>query len=143
MKPTIIIRTFQLPQDYASVFALWQNAGSGIHVARSDELNEIKKKLQRDPELFLVAESNGVIVGSVLGGFDGRRGIMYHLAVASRFRQLGAASALVAELEKRLVEKGCIRMYLLVYPENVQAIEFYEKRDYHKMDIAVYGKDLP
>ena len=53
----------------------------GVHVGRSDTPAEIEKKLARDPDLFLVAECEQQIIGSVIGGYDGRRGMIYHLAV--------------------------------------------------------------
>lgn len=136
------IREFAFPDDYASVYSLWQNSGSGIQIRRSDEPAEIQKKLSRDPDLFLVAEQDNQIIGTVLGGFDGRRGMMYHLAVSEPERRKGLASALVAELERRLREKGCIRYYLLVTPENLDAMRFYEATGWKHMDIHVYGKDL-
>ena len=83
------IREFRFPEDYAVVYNLWENAGAGIHLRRSDEPEEIVKKLQRDPDLFLLAEVEGSIVGSVIGGFDGRRGMMYHMAVARPCRRKG------------------------------------------------------
>ncbi len=140
--PIFSLREFELGRDYQAVIDLWSNAGPGVHVRRSDTPQEILKKLQRDPDLFLVAESEGQIIGSVMGGFDGRRGMMYHLAVAEDHRQKGVASALVAELEKRLRNKGCIRYYLLVTKDNQQAIEYYEKRDWERMDLFTYAKDL-
>lgn len=136
------IREFRYPQDYPAVFELWRNAGPGIHVRRSDQPEEIVKKLERDPDLFLVAEIEGRVVGTVLGGFDGRRGMMYHLAVVSDQRQRGIATALMDELEQRLRAKGCIRYYLLVTPENETAIRFYEKRGWERMEIFTFGKDL-
>jgi ribosomal protein S18 acetylase RimI-like enzyme len=83
------LRQFAYPQDYAAVIALWQNAGPGIHVRRSDQPEEIDKKVQRDPDLFLLAEVDGRIVGTVMGGFDGRRGMVYHLAVDAEYRGRG------------------------------------------------------
>jgi ribosomal protein S18 acetylase RimI-like enzyme len=138
----IKIREFRYPEDYPAVYALWQNAGPGIHLRRSDEPEEIARKLARDPDLFLLAENGGKVIGSVLGGYDGRRGMMYHLAVASQYRQLGIASALVDELERRLRLKGCIRYYLLVTRDNDSAICFYERRGWERMDLHIYGKDL-
>jgi len=136
------LRAFEYTRDYQAVIDLWSNAGPGIHVRRSDSPEEIIKKLQRDPDLFLVAESEGQIIGSVMGGFDGRRGMMYHLAVATEHRQKGIASALVDELENRLRSKGCIRYYLLVTKDNQQAIDYYEKRNWERMDLFTYAKDL-
>ena len=142
IKSPVILRNFIFSQDYQNVYRLWENAGEGIHIRRSDKVEEIKKKLERDPDLFLVAEVDGQIVGSVLGGFDGRRGMMYHLAVASEFRQQGIGTLLMDELEHRLREKGCIRYYLLVTRDNPNAIHFYEQRDWVRMDLYAYGKDL-
>jgi ribosomal protein S18 acetylase RimI-like enzyme len=140
-KPTI--RTFLFPDDYPAVYDLWAHAGSGIHLRRSDEPQEIARKIHRDPDLFLVAEIDGKIVGTVLGGFDGRRGMMYHLAVSPGYRQHGLGDILVANLEQRLREKGCIRYYLLVTKDNAEAIRFYEARGFERMDnLYAYGKDL-
>jgi len=140
--PAFTIRPFRFPEDYPAVISLWQSAGPGIHVRRSDQPEEIRKKLQRDPDLFLVAESDGHLVGSVIGGFDGRRGMMYHLAVAADFRQQGVGAVLMDALEERLRAKGCIRYYLLVTRENETAIRFYEKRGWERMELYTYGKDL-
>jgi ribosomal protein S18 acetylase RimI-like enzyme len=136
------IREFIYPDDYQAVIQLWEGAGPGVHVRRSDQIDQIKRKLERDPDLFLLAESEGQIVGSVLGGFDGRRGMVYHLAVAALFRRHGIGAALMEELEARLKAKGCIRSYLLVTRDNHQAVKFYEDHGWDRMDIHVFGKDL-
>ena len=142
MSHLILIREFSFPEDYPVVCRLWSLAGPGIHLRRSDELDEIQKKLQRDPDLFLLAEYEGALVGAVLGGFDGRRGLVYHLAVAENHRNRGVGALLMEELEKRLRAKGCIRTYLLVTRDNAEAIAFYEKGGWQKMDLYVYGKDI-
>ena len=142
----IRIRPFVYPQDFAAVIELWGSAGPGIHLRRSDEPQEIQKKLLRDPDLFLVAEycpeEETQIIGAVLGGFDGRRGMVYHLAVAAPYRQQGIAARLMEELENRLRAKGCIRSYLLVTADNEEAIRFYEARQWKRMELYTYGKDL-
>lgn len=122
--------------------ALWEQAGPGVHVRRSDEPEEIAKKLQRDPDLFLLAIEAGEIIGSVLGGFDGRRGIVYHLVVTEAYRRQGVGEMLMNALEQRLREKGCLRCYLLVTRDNVEATHFYEARGWERMDLFAYGKDL-
>ena len=122
---------------------LWSKAGRGIHLRRSDKLSEVKKKLERDPDLFLLAEVEGRVVGTVLGGFDGRRGMMYHMAVDPDFRRRGIGSLLMGELEQRLRAKGCIRYYLLVARDNQEAIHFYEGHGWVLMDdLYAYGKNL-
>jgi len=137
------IRTFRFPDDYAAVHDLWQNAGPGIHVRRSDEPQEIYKKIQRDPDLFLVAEEDHRIIGTVVGGYDGRRGMVYHLAISASYRRRGTGSSLMEALEKRLQEKGCTRYYLLVTRDNTNAMQFYESHGWQRMDdLHVYSKDL-
>lgn len=137
-----IIRTFRFANDYEPVIDLWKHAGPGIHVRRSDTPKEILKKVQRDPDLFLVAEADGKLIGSVLGGFDGRRGLVYHLAVDESHRKQGLGQALMVELESRLRAKGCIRCYLLVTKDNESAIRFYQASGWEKMDLHIFGKDL-
>jgi ribosomal protein S18 acetylase RimI-like enzyme len=137
------IREFRYPEDYPAVQTLWANAGPDIHLRRSDDPDEIRKKLARDPDLFLVAEMDGDMAATVMGGFDGRRGMVYHLAVAESCRRKGIGDMLMDELERRLKAKGCIRCYLLVTLENENAMRFYEKRGWARMeDVYTYGKDL-
>jgi ribosomal protein S18 acetylase RimI-like enzyme len=136
------LREFQYPDDYHRVIDLWEHAGPGIHVRRSDEAEEIKKKIERDPDLFLIAEMDGQVIGTVMGGFDGRRGMVYHLAVDQSYRQKGIGRLLMNELEKRMAHKGCIRSYLLVTRDNPEAIHFYETTGWEQMDLLIYGKDL-
>lgn len=142
LQPNLVLREFQFPIDYSQVIELWNNAGPGIHLRRSDTREELAKKLQRDPDLFLVAELESRIIGTVLGGFDGRRGMVYHLAVEANFRGKGIGRALMSELEKRLKHRGCIRSYLLVTRDNLDAIHFYTSQGWEQMDILTFGKDL-
>lgn len=139
----ISIREFRYPQDYEQAARLWQSMDKGVRFSRSDVPAEIEKKLARDPDLFLVAEQDGELVGTVVGGFDGRRGLIYHLAVAESKRRNGIAAQLMRELEKRLIAKGCIRSYLLVHADNVEARTLYEKHNWVLLDDdLIYSKDL-
>ena len=137
------VREFRYPEDYSAVRSLWENSGPGIQLRRSDEPEEIQKKLQRDPDLFLVVESAGKIIGTVIGGFDGRRGLIYHLAMDAAFRRQGIGTLLMDEVEGRLKAKGCIKCYLLVTTENKAAMRFYEARQWERMDsVYPYTKTL-
>ena len=141
---SIQIREFHFPTDYDSVYQLWESIEKGVRVGRSDTPREIEKKLNRDPDLFLVAESENKIVGSVIGGFDGRRGMIYHLAVASEFRGNGIGSRLMEELESRMRAKGCLKSYLLVTVDNPEAEEYYKLHGWQPMGHQVHlmGKEL-
>jgi ribosomal protein S18 acetylase RimI-like enzyme len=108
----------------------------------SDTPEEIRKKVDHDPDLFLVAEEQARVVGAVMGGYDGRRGIVYHLAVRPEARRKGWGAALMAELEARLRTRGCLKYYLLVTPENLQAVEFYRRQGWSVMDMTLMGKEI-
>lgn len=141
--PSIQIRDFRFPADYQSVYELWESMEKGVKVGRSDTPAEIEKKISRDPDLFLVAEADGCIIGSVIGGFDGRRGLIYHLAVSASFRGKGVGSRLMDEVEARLRAKGCLKCYLMVVPDNTEVEEYYQQRGWHPMDyVHLFGKDL-
>ncbi len=137
------LREFRFPDDYDAVMRFWESIEKGIHLGPSDAPAEIQKKIQRDPDLFIVAELNNEIVGTVIGGFDGRRGMIYHLAVAASLRGQGIGSRLMSEVESRLRAKGCIKSYLVVLRDNIEAMKFYEHIGWESMDRDVlYGKEF-
>ncbi len=138
----MLIREFDFDHDYAAAAHLWQTAGPGVHLSRSDAPDELRKKLARDPDLFLVAEVDGQLAGTVVGGFDGRRGMVYHLAVAPAQRGQGLATALMAELEARLRAKGCVKCYLMVDTDHAAVVDFYRRLGWEVMPVHSLGKDL-
>ncbi len=144
MSARIRIREFCFPDDHEAALKLWGSMEIGVQVGRSDTLEEIQKKLQHDPDLFLVAEENENIVGTIIGGYDGRRGMIYHLAVQADVRQRGIGAMLLQEVEKRLQAKGCKKCYLLVSADNTEAMKFYEHCDWREMkEDRVFGKEFP
>src|SRR5262249_4374342 len=94
------------------------------------------------PELFLVAEHQGRIVATVIGGFDCFRGWIYHLAVTSGERRAGVGRAMMAEVEKRLRNLGCAKINLQVRSSNDTVIQFYRDLGYSVEDRVSMGKPL-
>lgn len=136
------IREFTI-DDYDAVLNLWRIVGAGVHLRPTDSRDEIARKQTRDPDLFLLAERDGRLVGAVLGGWDGRRGLVYHLAVDPAHRGRGIARALMADLARRFRAKGCLRYYMLVARDNAGAQAFYERLGYERLDdIVVYAHTL-
>jgi ribosomal protein S18 acetylase RimI-like enzyme len=137
------IREFHFPEDYPPTLKLWEGIETGVKVGPSDSIEEIEKKIQRDPDLFLLAEAEGEVIGTIIGGYDGRRGLIYHLAVRQDFRKQGVGDLLLSEVEKRMKAKGCRKCYLLVFSENERAIQFYENRGWFEMkENRIFGKEL-
>ena len=134
------IREFKI-DDYPIVRDLWQAAG--LILRPGDELEDVKLKLQRDSDLFLVAVQDDMIVGSVMGGWDGRRGWIYHLAVKPEHQRQGIGAGLVREVEKRLVAKGARKVNAQVYKWNERSSECFKAIGYESQpDLIMIGKRL-
>ena len=139
---SLVLREFRFPDDYAAALELWRSA-EGIHVGPSDTPEEIQRKLERDPDLFLVAEMDHNVIGTIIGGYDGRRGLIYHLAVHPDLRKRGIGAALLKEVEARLIAKGCFKCYLLMLVENTNAAGFYEHHGWNEMtQDRLFGKEF-
>lgn len=123
--------------DYEAVAAVWAAAGRAV-VPRA----ELRAKLVRDPELFLVAEDGGGPAGVVMGTYDGRRGWILRLAVHPSRRRRGIGSRLVAELESRFRRLGCPRINLLVMPDNDDGLRFWRTLGYLPMPDILCTKPL-
>jgi ribosomal protein S18 acetylase RimI-like enzyme len=142
MSSGLSIRPFEMA-DYDTVFALWQASAPGIEIRPSDSRAEVEKRCRRDRDLFLVAERGGRLIGVVMGGWDGRRGWIHHLAVSADMQRQGVASALVGQLEERLRARGCLKVNLLVRRENNAALGLYERLGYGEAPTLVaMGKEL-
>jgi len=133
------VREFRMT-DYDAVVALWQAAG--LHLSPSDDRARILHKLERDPDLFLVGAEQGTLVAAVVGGYDGRRGWVYHLAVHPDHQGRGLGAALLAELEERLRRKGCHKLNLLVEPDNASVQRFYQRVGYRRDELIFMEKWL-
>jgi ribosomal protein S18 acetylase RimI-like enzyme len=126
--------------DHAAMLALWHQCG--LHPGASDTPDGIARKLARDPDLFLVAESAGGIVGTVMGSYDGRRGWINRLAVAPAHRSGGLARRLMEAVEHRLAALGCVKVNLLIEPANAAVQGFYERLGYNTKPLIFMEKPL-
>lgn len=135
---TVHIRPFEA-DDADVVVALWREAG--LLRPWNDPYRDIERKQRTQPELFLVAEDE-VVVGSVMAGYDGHRGWLYYLAVASARRGEGIARALVGRAEQLLLRQGCPKVQLMVRPDNAPARGLYAALGDEPFDTWATGKRL-
>lgn len=135
------IRPFAV-SDTEAVVALWRAAG--LVKPWNDPYLDIERKLTVQPELFLVAEATAsrAVVGSAMAGYDGHRGWVNYLAVADPERGAGLGRALMAEVERLLLERGCPKLNLQVRTSNTAVIAFYERLGYRLDDAVSLGKRL-
>jgi ribosomal protein S18 acetylase RimI-like enzyme len=99
--------------DVEAVLAVWAEARSTA--ARTpDDPRALEQLLERDSGALLVAESEGVVVGVLIAGWDGWRGNVYRLAVLPSHRRQGIARRLVEAGHDRLRAQGARRVTALV-----------------------------
>jgi ribosomal protein S18 acetylase RimI-like enzyme len=130
------IRVFQ-PIDEGTVVALWQECGPW-----NDPRADIARKLTEQPELFFVGTVGAELVATVMVGFDGHRGWVYYLAVSPGHRKQSYGRALMQEVERLLMERGCPKLNLQVRSSNAEVIEFYRKLGYVRDEVVSLGKRL-
>jgi ribosomal protein S18 acetylase RimI-like enzyme len=135
----VAIRTYAFP-DEAAVIDLWQRCG--LTRAWNDPRKDIQRKLAVRPDLFLVAEEEGAIVGSAMAGYEGHRGWVNYLAVAPERQRKGIARSLMAEVERLLLAEGCPKINLQIRTSNLGAVAFYKRLGYSVDETVSMGKRL-
>ncbi|HVU17389.1 MAG TPA: GNAT family N-acetyltransferase [Candidatus Didemnitutus sp.] len=142
MQATIITRAFR-ERDYGAVLRLWRRS-QGVEIAEGDDRAGIVAYLRRNPGLSRVALRRQRIVGAVLCGHDGRRGLIYHLAVAPRYRGQGIGQLLVQECIDGLRARGIKRALILVDKRNRKGRTFWLRRGFEVISLAEpFGRDVP
>ncbi len=134
------VRSYR-PEDRESLVSLWDRVFPDDPPRNAPD-RMIENKLRVQPELLLVAEDDGSLVGAVMAGFDGTRGWMYHLAVTPERRCQGIGASLMRAGEDALRKLGCPKVNLQVRATNDDVIAFYRKLGYDVEERASLGKVL-
>jgi ribosomal protein S18 acetylase RimI-like enzyme len=125
------------------VIALWAGVfDDGYEAPHNDPAVSIGLKAAYDPELFLVAVDGSRLVGTVMGGYDGHRGWIYSLAVDENERHRGIGTELMSEVERRLKDRGCLKVNLQVMPDNKGVLQFYQELGFSVEERLSMGKRL-
>ncbi|MFJ8013595.1 GNAT family N-acetyltransferase [Streptomyces sp. NPDC096339] len=127
----IRIRT-AVPADAENVLAFWKEAAEGTSI--TDDLDGVTRLVTRDPEALILAESDGLLVGSVIAGWDGWRASLYRLAVLPSHRRRGIAGTLLEAAERRFTAVGGRRGDAMVLEANTRAHLVWAAAGYHRED---------
>jgi putative acetyltransferase len=128
--------------DFEEVRILWKD--SGIELSQSDDINELKRMILHNPNYCLVIESEKKIIGAVLGGFDGRRGWIHHLAIHPSHQKMGYGKLLLDALILAFETDNVIKIKLEVLESNNKVIEFYKKLGWDlRKEITTMSLNLP
>jgi len=126
--------------DEAAIIQLWRDCG--LTRPWNDPVKDIARKLTVQPDLFLVGEADGVIVGTLMGGYDGHRGWINYLAVSPAHQRRGYATVLMRAVERKLLEMGCPKINLLIRSGNVAVQGFCESLGFTQDEVISLGKRL-
>lgn len=118
--------------DYDAIYALWNSTEQSRRALNpvDDSREGIARYLQRNPDTCFAAVSEGRIIGVILTGHDGRRGIIHHMCVHPACRRVGIASRLVSRAEEALKKEGIHKIFGLVFKENEDGNAFWERQGY-------------
>jgi len=119
--------------DYDEVFRLWSEA-PGIFLGDDDTRDRIELYLKRNKGLCFVAEAEGRVVGTVLCGHEGRRGILRHLTTERALRGNGIGRALTQQCLAALAEQGIRKCNLYVMDANPEEMGFWKHVGFHQLD---------
>ncbi len=125
--------------DAPAAIRLW-NATPGMGTKDSPTL--VRRFLRRNPGGSFVAMEGRTMVGAVLGGHDGRRGMLWHLAVAPGSRRKGVGAKLVARALAVLRIEGIQRVNILVLDSNRGGTRFWKRTGWTRLPVSAWSRFL-
>ena len=123
---------------YDQVYDLWiSTPGMGLNNL-DDSRAGIRKYLERNPATCFIAIEGSRVVGVILSGHDGRRGFIYHTAVAVAERGKGIGKALADRAIDALRVEGINKVALVVYENNDIGNGFWEALGFERRPDLTY-----
>lgn len=133
----VVIRELRV-EDYDALVALWDQAKLLYKPRGRDRRDNIERELKGQNAVFLVAEQDGTLIGSIFGTHDGRKGWINRLAVDPAHQRQGIAARLVKEVEDRLYKMGIGIIACLVEDWNCVSLQVFEKLGYTRHQDIIY-----
>ncbi len=129
------LRTIKI-DDHQKLIEFWKK---NYFVSEMDSSEHFRVFLEKNPELSVLMEENGEIIGSALGSYDGRRGYLQKLVTDKESRNKGIGRQVAREVVKRLKMAGAL--YIPISVEE-KLVPFYEKCGFVKKDSFSMSMDL-
>ena len=136
---SLLIRPFQT-EDEDALVALWKMCE--LTVPWNNPHKDIARKLQVQPELFLVGILDSSLIATVMGGYEGHRGWINYLAVHPDFQEKGYGQEIMNSVETGLREMGCPKINLQIRTGNNKIASFYQKLGFTNDHVVSMGKRL-
>ena len=131
------IRDFEI-EEYDILIELWEKAELPYRPLGRDSKENISKQLEQPNTSFLFVENDEKIVGSIIISHDGRKGWINRVAILPEYRNLGIASYLIDDAEKRLKKMGIDIVACLIEDWNLKSLKLFDKLDYIRHTDIIY-----
>lgn len=128
--------------DYDACITLWKQT-EGMGFLESDTEQSLKFYLERNPGISFVCYEDNKIIGAVLGGHDGRRGYIYHLAVDKNYRKKSIGKKLLELTLEKIKYSGIKRCLIMLRSDNKKNKVFWLRNGFFQRDdLQLFSKDL-
>ena len=125
-------------EDYDMVYDLWMKI-KGFSMRKLDDSREgVERFIRRNPGLSVVAMEDGIIVGAILCGHDGRRGCFYHVCVDPAYRLRGIGKGMVVQAMEALKKEGISKVSLIAFTKNDVGNAFWRGIGWNKREDLNY-----
>ena len=131
------IRDFEI-EEYDILIELWEKAELPYRPLGRDSKENISKQIEQSNISFLFVEIEEKIVGSIIISHDGRKGWINRVAILPEYRNLGIASYLIDDAEKRLKKMGIDIVACLIEDWNLKSLKLFDKLDYIRHSDIIY-----
>ena len=143
----ILIREMTI-EDYEQVYELWTDI-KGFGIRSIDDSREgVERFLKRNPTTSVVAVQNGLIIGNIPCGHDGRTGCFYHVCVAPGDRKHGIGYRMVRTAMEALQREGVSKISLIAFKNNEvgnafwQGIGWTEREDVNSYEFILNEENI-
>lgn len=126
--------------QYDSAVSLW--AATGLTRPWNDPMDDLLRAMNGATSTVLGHSLDGDLVAAAMVGHDGHRGWVYYLAVAPDRQHSGLGRMMMEACEQWLVERGAVKVQLMIRTDNSPVIGFYDQLGYEPSDVQVRAKWL-
>lgn len=129
--------------DYDAAYALWQSV-PGMNLASLDNSKlGIASVINQNPALCFVATDGDQVIGTALGATDGRKGYLYHVAVAPGYQGQHLATKLISHVKDGFKKQKITKIGLFVVVDNPAGKQFWQHLGFkERPDIEYLDLDL-
>lgn len=117
-----------IPADVDSILLFWRESAEDSN-RPTDTREAVDPLIRRDADALVLVSNDGLMVGSLVIGWDGWRCHLYRLAVHPDYRRRGIGTSLLKRAEQRFVAFGGTRADAMVLDGSDSAHELWSRRN--------------